>query len=551
MLSALIMPFISSCGGDDSSDGGGGGATDGDLISKAIGTWMCTESTDTQQGKSYQGMMVGKEVTINAGGTYTSTAPSFGYSGTYSVSGNKITAKSDTGGTFVITVTIKGDNMTWEGTASNGVTFKYIFQRESTNPSTILAFTKDLITASSWVVEEFNIVKGSNSSIEKGKSITFKNDGSCEAFHSMENAWRITNGRIETYYKQTNEPMFVYTLLSQKDGKLTVRMNGTLDNNLEATLTLAKKDDVPNSITTETYWTSKDNVLSLYAACYSACTTFALAQYNLEKIRLNPTTVHRITSTSNDVSSAWVAAYQTIMRINTILDNRNDISSLLTSQEYTELIAEMTAMRAFVYYNLAVLWGDVPVVKTANVDEGTAIAQSKQFDVFAFAYSEISNVVGNLKQSSSEVSKYYLTSDAGYMLKAELEMTLGNHTQAKNTLNQIDGSRYVVTRSSYDGTPGTSIIWGLDQVGVDAFCCVFDYKHLYLYNKEASKAESATGLEQEWQNNNMKSEYGYWAALKRLGLAQTVTGCYDYELLMPIPQNDLIQNPNLKQNSGY
>ena len=153
--------------------------------------------------------------------------------------------------------------MTWEGTASNGVTFKYIFQRESTNPSTILAFTKDLITASSWVVEEFNIVKGSNSSIQKGKSITFKNDGSCEAFHSMENAWRITNGRIETYYKQTNEPMFVYTLLSQKDGKLTVRMNGTLDNNLEATLTLAKKDDVPNSITTETYWTSKEDVLKL------------------------------------------------------------------------------------------------------------------------------------------------------------------------------------------------------------------------------------------------------------------------------------------------
>ena len=551
MLAVLMMPLVASCGGDDSSDGGGGRATDSELISKAIGTWMCTESTDTQQGKSYQGMMVGKEVTINAGGTYTSTAPSFGYSGTYSVSGNKITAKSDAGGTFVITVTIKGDNMTWEGTASNGVTFKYIFQRESTNPSTILAFTKELITASSWVVEGFNIVKGSNSSIQKGKTITFKNDGSCEAFHSMENAWRITNGRIETYYKQTNEPMFVYTLLSQKDGNLTVRMNGTLDDNLEATLTLAKKDDEPSSITTETFWTSKDDVLSLYASCYSACTTFALAQYNLEKIRINPTTVHRITSTSNEVSSTWVAAYQTIMRINTILDYREDISRLLTSLEYTELIAEMTAMRAFIYYNLAVLWGDVPVVKTSNVDEGTAIAQSKQFDVFAFAYSEISNVIGNLKQSSSEVSKYYLTSDVGYLLKAELEMTLGNHTQAKNTLNQIDGSRYVVTRSSYGGTPGTSIIWGLNQVGVDAFFCVFDYKHLYLYNKESSKVESAAELEQEWQNNNMKSEYGYWAALKRLKLAQTITGCDDYELLMPIPQNDLIQNPSLKQNSGY
>ncbi len=42
---------------------------------------------------------------------------------------HQITAKSSAG-TFVVTVTISGNKMTWNGTASNGVTFHYVFQRE-------------------------------------------------------------------------------------------------------------------------------------------------------------------------------------------------------------------------------------------------------------------------------------------------------------------------------------------------------------------------------------------------------------------------------------
>ncbi len=96
----------------------------------AIGTWMCVESIDTQQnGASYSGLMIGKQVTINSDRTFTSTASSFGYSGTYTISGNKITAKSSSG-TFVVTVSVVGDKMTWNGTASNGVRFKYVFVRE-------------------------------------------------------------------------------------------------------------------------------------------------------------------------------------------------------------------------------------------------------------------------------------------------------------------------------------------------------------------------------------------------------------------------------------
>ena len=124
MLMVMMMPLTTSCSKDNDD------AHDADLIAQAVGTWMCTESRDIQQnGTYYDGLMVGKQVTIKSDGTFTSTASTFGYSGTYTVSGNKITAKSSSG-TFVVTVSVRGNNMTWNGTASNGVRFNYTFIKE-------------------------------------------------------------------------------------------------------------------------------------------------------------------------------------------------------------------------------------------------------------------------------------------------------------------------------------------------------------------------------------------------------------------------------------
>ena len=125
LLIAVMLPLTASCGSDDDDSG----ARDGELISQAVGSWMCVESSDTYQGYTSQGLMVGKMVYINRQGTFTSNAPSFGTKGTYTVSGNTITARNTSGDTFLVTVSVSGDRMTWNGTSSTGVTFHYVFQR--------------------------------------------------------------------------------------------------------------------------------------------------------------------------------------------------------------------------------------------------------------------------------------------------------------------------------------------------------------------------------------------------------------------------------------
>lgn len=560
LLAILVIPMIISCGDDDEKNNTPSGD---DLIIKASGTWMCTQSVDAQNGKSYQDLMVGKEITINPNGTYTSTAPSFGYSGSYTVSGNKITAHSDAGATFLINVSISGDRMTWDGTANNGVTFRYVFERESNDVPTEKAFTKEIIAGDfQWNVRSVDIKRGYSSHIEKDKTIRFYDDGTCEAFHSMETAWRINNGRIETYYKQTEEPIFVYTLLSANNDEIIVRINGTLDDILQAEVVLVK-DSIPNTGTTEeNVFDSNNNILNIYNSCYASCAEFETAQIKLESIRLNPTTAHQITPNSPEVSDVWQRAYQTINRINLVLEKEDMVISLMGSQKGKTLIAELKALRAFVNYNLAMLWGNVPLLTRAITDIDNSIAQTNQSEVFQFALDEINNAIDYLPvNEGQENGRLYFNKDAGRMLKAELQMVLGKKAQAKATLNQIESNSYITTRSTSTSLE-KSYIWALHQQ-TNNYCPIYTLTHnqLYLYEITGSKDDlvlpyiniggsPANNIESYWQALDYL-DYGCWAALKRMGKAQEITGCFDYELLMPIPHEDIVSNKNLTQNPGY
>ena len=62
MLAILMIPIMVSCGGDDEK---GDGSSGDDLIIIAAGTWMCTQSVDTQNGKSYQQIHFDLDKSIN------------------------------------------------------------------------------------------------------------------------------------------------------------------------------------------------------------------------------------------------------------------------------------------------------------------------------------------------------------------------------------------------------------------------------------------------------------------------------------------------------
>jgi hypothetical protein len=181
------------------------------------------------------------------------------------------------------------------------------------------------------------------------------------------------------------------------------------------------------------------------------------------------------------------------------------------------------------------LWGDVVLATKALESDNVPMnyTQSKQADVYQFAYQEICEVVDKLPVSySSELATMArFTRKAGLTLKAELELTLGHQQEAEETLRRL----------------GSGFVFGFanqEQVILPI------YTAEYLALLQAEVKGNTKDLEKEW-GTLPAPQYGYWAALKRLGKAQIVTGCFDYELLMPFPRNEITINPNLKQNPGY
>lgn len=292
----------------------------------------------------------------------------------------------------------------------------------------------------------------------------------------------------------------------------------------------------------ENIWINKNDLQGILSSCYLNSLEFESYQLILEGLRTgDKETVHTITPDNNTLSNTYSSACKVINRVNYLITN---IPSLLehdptfTNEEMQSYLAEAKCLRAFAYYNLAMLWGRVliitkPLLSTYNVaEEQLNISPSEQNQVYVFAYNDICEALGQLPTSyaTENETKARFTQNAGRMLKAEIELSLGRYDDAKNTLNSA----------------GNTISFGF--ITQEQSIPVYSPNYLTLLKKEAEG--NINGLEEEW-GNLTESKYGYWAALKRLGKAQEVTGCFDYELLMPYPYIELRYYPNLTQNPGY
>lgn len=93
-----------------------------------------------------------------------------------------------------------------------------------------------------WEIVQMTVRSGNvTGKFGQGDRAKFYADGTCEGFSPMETAYVLKDGKIETYNKESSEPMYVYTLLSNgNSNSIQVRVNGTLDDDFEAVMTLTK-----------------------------------------------------------------------------------------------------------------------------------------------------------------------------------------------------------------------------------------------------------------------------------------------------------------------
>lgn len=83
---------------------------------------------------------------------------------------------------------------------------------------------------------------------------------------------------------------------------------------------------------------------------------------------------YRIDAINLNVSRDWAYLYSTVGKANAVINNTQAISDpALTAQRKAEIIGEASFIRAFMYFQLVQLWGDVPLqlkeVKTISADQ--------------------------------------------------------------------------------------------------------------------------------------------------------------------------------------
>ena len=111
---------------------------------------------------------------------------------------------------------------------------------------------------------------------------------------------------------------------------------------------------------------------------------------------------------TNSLSSTnvpfWSEIYKYVYVTNAILEGL-DKSSGVTAEVKQQLKGEALFMRAFFYFYLVNLWGDIPLITTTNYENNLALHRTPKLDVYK-------QIIADLLQAKELLNEDYLSADA-------------------------------------------------------------------------------------------------------------------------------------------
>jgi starch-binding outer membrane protein, SusD/RagB family len=159
-------------------------------------------------------------------------------------------------------------------------------------------------------------------------------------------------------------------------------------------------------------------------------------------------------TTAGELERTWVGAYRGIARTNTIL-SRIDGHTFANPALGQRIEGEALFIRSLLYYNLAVIFGNIPLqleeVNTPNVD----VVQVNASTVYDQIASDLERAQSLLPQSYTGSDVGRATRGAANTLLGLVQLTNGNNGAAETAL------RRVVDSNQYELIPDYSNIWGV------------------------------------------------------------------------------------------
>lgn len=305
---------------------------------------------------------------------------------------------------------------------------------------------------------------------------------------------------------------------------------------------------------------------SLYSHTHNKMTNFnteQLAIYN-----------HERQSESQVLNSIWNSSYQLLNEL-----------SIWEERSGKLILYELELLISYIYYILTGLWGDVPIFSK----EGNSGFDRKKQSIEKIRNREIDNL-SRLISKVPEDSLIYIQL---------ISMLTKYYLELKDYLKVVEFTDIIIKSSRFSLAPLEEIFTSDKEsiIGYDldkyprirnddfiALCEKGNFMHLIRYTEIlliAAEANYFVGeneialqyindirtrnkknlidkfgddfnniLLEEWKEN-LGSEGSYFIALKRNGIATENLGIEQHKLILPIPMQVLMFNPNISQNSGY
>lgn len=306
--------------------------------------------------------------------------------------------------------------------------------------------------------------------------------------------------------------------------------------------------------------------------------------YCYTKIINNPRLVAPISSFNENLINYWSNEYSSLNLIAYLY--RADSMYRAVYSPYLNVYRDMC------YYQMLIWWGGVVVVPNAGFESYADPSRTSESSILQMLEEELVEAIRNLDEkkcvafATNANDALFVSKDVARILLAKVYMYQQKWAAASNLLQKVvDKSIYPIEKVPTKYTSeNKDLILALmvgnesraSRVYVDGspedvvpIMTTTDVKLLYAEceihlgnNAKASKyisevdnvnGISGTSVSVEGINQLRKSLklQDYFAFLKRNGLAIKELGLEKYQLLLPIPQNEIKMNPNMTQNPGY
>jgi len=388
---------------------------------------------------------------------------------------------------------------------------------------------------------------------------------------------------LKSYFSERGKTIEIDNIRKFIDGN----GDGVLD---DADATIEK--NLNEEISEDVFSQNEDTYRQALAASYPKIRSYFEYMLVLDAARCNLIDYSTEISSSNAIiNEAWAQAYQQAIRmLNRIIEHSVDVSSF----DPKPYLSTSKVLRALIYLDMIQHWGDVPFI-TKDLSRGEMfVPRTNKDEILNALLADLNESIPYLKEEADH-DQPIVSQDLANALIGAIYLEQKNYNEAGSFFSKIIDQNQSLSLGNavYTDVNNNEAIFTLcyseneNYQPFDIFSQflkkgtlhpIYRNTGIYLNYAESLLATNRNSellslLNQLRVAGNMNPlqelpsnpkyeiadlwkkfigpDYGYFALLKRLGIAVELLEIQSYQQLYPIPIQELALNPNMTQNPGY